>query len=141
MIRDGAAYRARLPGAATEDASDRWEQHAAFSIFFDTRPGLPGELRWRTRLYHDESADEVTLSGTEPTGWVRWMLGRLGSAQPLSEPVDALVGIEIIDVRLTGSPGGGDATVELQLQVTGLDGLHRALGARVLGVLFGPGLE
>ena len=53
--------------------------------------------------------------------------------------IDALVSMEIIDVQLAGDPKGpGDAKVELQLRVTGLDELHRALGARVVGVLFGP---
>jgi hypothetical protein len=70
------------------------------------------------------------------------MLDRLESVQPLSEPVDALVSMEIIDVRLAGNPKGpGDAKVVLQLRFTGLDELHRALGARVVGALFGPELE
>jgi len=50
--------------------------------------------------------------------------------------------MEIIDARLTGdpAPGGGDSVgVELQLRVTGIAELHRALGAKVVGVLFGPG--
>lgn len=142
MMRDGPGNGARLPCAAADEIADRWHQHAGFSVFFDTRPGLPGEVRWRTRLYHEESADEITLSGNDPAWWVRWMLDRLGSAQPLSEPVDALMSMEIIDVRLVGAPSGpGDAKVELQLRVTGLDELHRALGARVVGALFGPEFE
>jgi hypothetical protein len=72
MMRDGAANGARPPGAAADEALDRWHQHAGFSVFFDTRPGLPGALRWRTRLYHEESADEITLSGNDPAWWVRW---------------------------------------------------------------------
>jgi len=54
----------------------------------------------------------------------------------------AVVTMEIIDARLTGdpAPGGGDSVgVELQLRVTGIAELHRALGAKVVGVLFGPG--
>ena len=142
MMRDGPANGGRPPGAAADEVPDRWHQLAGFSVFFDTRPSSSGELRWRTRLYHEESADEITISDNDPASWVRWMLDRLGSAQPLSEPVAALVSMEIIDVRLIGDPRGpGDATVGLQLRFTGLDELHRALGARVTGALFGPELE
>lgn len=144
MKRDGPVSGAWRPAAAAGDIPDPWRQQAGFSVFFDTRPGLPGQLRWRTRLYHEESADESTFLGNEPTGWVRWMLHRLGSAQPRLQPVDSqvsLVSMEIIDAQLIGDPEGIGAdcvTVELQLQVTGLDELHRALGAKIAGVLFGP---
>lgn len=144
MKRDGPVSGAWRPAAGAGDIPDPWRQQAGFSVFFDTRPGLPGQLRWQTRLYHEESADESTFSGNEPTGWVRWMLDRLGSAQPRLHPVDSpvsLVSMEIIDARLIGDPKGiGDdcVKVELQLRVTGLDELHRALGAKVVGVLFGP---
>jgi hypothetical protein len=135
---------ARRPAAAAGEVPDPWRQQAGFSVFFDTRPGLPGQLRWRTRLYHEESADESTFLGNEPTGWVRWMLDRLGSARPHLQPVGSpisVVSLEIIDAQLIGDPegiGADCATVELQLRVTGLDELHRALGAQVAGVLFGP---
>jgi hypothetical protein len=140
-MHDDPANDVQPPGAAADEVPDRWHQHAGFAVFFDTQPGLPGELRWRTRLHHQETADEITLSGDDPASWVRWMLDKLGSAQPLSEMVDALVSMEIIDVHLAGDPKGpGDAKVELQLRVTGLDELYRTLGARVVGALFGPGL-
>jgi hypothetical protein len=142
MMRDGPANDARPPGAAADELPERWHQHAGFSVFFDTRSGLPGKRRWRTRLRHEETADETTLSGDDPASWVRWILDKLGSAQPLSEMIDALVSMEIIDVHLAGDPKGpGDAKVELQLRVTGLDELYRTLGARVVGALFGPELE
>lgn len=48
----------------------------------------------------------------------------------------------LIDVQPVGNPNGpGDAKVELQLRVTGLDELHRVLGAQTLGALFGPEFE
>jgi hypothetical protein len=126
-------------------APGRWEQRAGFSVFFDIQPNGPGELRRRTRLYHEESAGETTFPGWEPTDWVRWMLDRLRSAQPPSEPAGApasLVSMEIIDVRLVGdqAPGPDDdsVAVELQLRVSGMAELHRTLAARVVGVLFGP---
>lgn len=144
MKRDGSVSGAWRPAAAAGEAPDPWRQQAGFSVFFDTRPGLPGQLRWRTRLYHEESADESTFLGNEPTGWVTWMLDRLGSAQSRPQLVDSLVSLvsmEIIDAQLIGDPKGiGDdcVKVELQLRVTGLDELHRALGAKVVGVLFAP---
>jgi hypothetical protein len=143
MRRDGPVNGTR-PAAAAGEVSAPWNQQAGFSVFFDTRPGLPGQLRWRTRLYHEESADESTFLGNEPTGWVRWMLERLGSAQPRLQTADSpvsLVSMEIVDAQLIGDTKGvGDdcVKVELQLRVTGLDELHRALGAKVVGVLFGP---
>ncbi len=140
-MRDGPADGMQRPGPVP----DRWHQRAGFSVFFDTQPGRPGELRWRTRLYHEETGEEITFPGRGPTDWVRWMLGRLGSAQPPSEPVGALasvVSMEIIDVRLVGDPvpsvADDSVGVELRLRVTGMAELHRALGARVVGVVFGP---
>ena len=72
------------------------------------------------------------------------MLDRLGSAQPeATGTTAAVVMMEIIEARLTGDPapgaGGDSVGVELQLRVTGIAELHRALGAKVVGVLFGPG--
>jgi hypothetical protein len=144
MKRDGPVSGAWRPAAPAGEVPDPWRQQAGFSVFFDKRPSSPGQLRWRTRLYHEESADESTFLGDEPTGWVKWMLDRLGSAQPRLQPVGStvsLVSMEIIDAQLIDDPNGtGDdfVTVELQLRVTGLDELHRALGAKIVGVLFGP---
>ncbi len=139
-MRNGPADSGQPSGAADDAAPRRWQQRAGFSVFFDVQPGEPGQ---RTRLYHEETGDEITLSGCEPTGWVRWMLDRLGSAQSeATGTTAAVVTMEIIDARLTGdpAPGGSDRVgVELQLRVTGIAELHRALGAKVVGVLFGPG--
>ena len=49
--------------------------------------------------------------------------------------------MEIIEARLLGDPaprGDDTVAVELQLRVTGMAELRRMLGARVVGVLFGP---
>jgi hypothetical protein len=128
---------------------DRWQQRAGFSVFFDVQPAGPGgqgELRRRTKLYHEESGDETTFGSWEPADWVRWMLDRLRSARPPSKAASATVSVvsmEITDVRPAGdlaSVAGGDTVaVELRLRVTGMAELHRMLGARVVGVLFGPG--
>jgi hypothetical protein len=154
LMRDRPADGAQRPGPAGGPPGgpaggavpDRWQQRAGFSVFFDTQPGGPGELRRRTRLYHEETGDETTFPDSGRTDWVRWMLDRLGSAQPPSEPAGgpaSVVSMEIIDVRLAEDPmpGADDDSVgvELRLRVTGMAELHRALGARVAGVVFGPG--
>ncbi len=96
------------PSAGADVVPGRWQQRAGFSVFFDaqaTGPGGSGELRGRTRLYHEETGNEATLRGWEPADWVRWILDRLGSAQPPSASAGAaasLVSMEIIDVRLAG---------------------------------------
>jgi hypothetical protein len=136
------------PSGPSDVAPGRWRQRAGFSVFFDVQPagpGGPGEPRRRTRLYHEETGNETTFRGWEPTDWVRWMLDRLGSARPPSEPDGAtasLVSMEIVDVRLVGDPvpptGDDSVAVELQLRVTGMAELRRTLGAKVVGVLFGP---
>ena len=142
----GPADGRQPPGTAGDTTPDRWQQEAGFSVFFDLQPGEPGGPERRTRLYHEETGDETTVRGWEPAGWVRWMLGRLRSAPPPSEAAGAaasVVSVEITDVRLAGDPasaaGGDTVAVEVRVRVTGLAELHRMLGARVAGVLFGPG--
>jgi hypothetical protein len=144
-MRGRPADDGREPGPAEGAIPGRWRQQSGFSVFFDTRRGGTGERRWRTRLYHEETGDEATFPDSEPTEWVRWMLGRLEPARPPSErngTLASVVFMEIIDARLAGDPvsraGDDSVGVELRLQVTGMAELNRALGARVVGVLFGP---
>jgi len=144
-MANGPADSGQPSAPSGKPAPGRWEQRAGFSVFFDVQPGGPGELLRRTRLYHEETGDETTFSGWEPTDWVRWMLDRLRSAQPPSEPAGepaSLVSMEVIDVRLVGDQARGPeddtVAVELQLRVSGMAELHRTLAARVVGVLFGP---
>ncbi len=145
-MRDRSADDGQPSGPADDAVPGRWQQRAGFSVFFDVQPtGLP-ELRRRTRLYHEETGDEITFPGSEPADWVRWMLDRLGSARPPSEPAGptaSVVSMEIIDARPavnpipgTGDEGGG---VDLHLRVTGMAELNRMPGAKVVGILFGPG--
>jgi hypothetical protein len=142
-MRGSPADGARQPGPADDAEPDQWQQQGGFSVFFDTRPTAAGELLWQTRLYHEETGDQITFPDSQPTEWVRWMLSRLESAQPSwASALASVVSMEIIDVRLAGDPvsGAGDDSVgvELQLRVTGMAELNRALGARVVGVVFGP---
>jgi len=143
---DGGPADSGQPSGLADDAvPDRWQQRAGFSVFFDIQPAGPAEPRRRTRLYHEETGDETTFPGWAPAAWVRSMLDRLGSAQPLSEPTGAtasLISMEIVDARLARNSAPADdhsVTVELQLRVTGMAELERMLGARAVGVLFSPG--
>jgi hypothetical protein len=142
---DGPSGGIQRPGSDGDAAPDRWQQQAGFSVFFDVQSRPPGEPGGRTRLYHEETGDEATFPGCEPADWVRWMLNRLRSVQPASGTTPSVVTMEIIDARLVGDamPGDGDDSVgvELQLRVTGMTELHRALGARVVGILFGSELQ
>ncbi len=140
-MRDGTADAPQESGPAGRAMPDRWQQRSGFSIFFDIQPGGPGR---RTRLYHEETGDETTFAGGEPSEWVGWMLDRLGSAQPPAEAAGVpatVVSLEIMDAKVTGNlvPGVDDNSVrvELRLRVTGMAELHRVLGAKVVGVLFG----
>ena len=139
-MRDEAADASQRSDPADE-TPDRWQQRSGFSVFFDTQLDGPGR---RTRIYHEETGAETTLAGFEPTAWVSWMLERLRSAQPPAEAAGAtaaVVAMEIMDVRLAGNPvpgaDGSTMGVELRLRVTGMAELHRALGAKMVGVLFG----
>jgi len=138
---DGPSGGTQRPDSPDGAAPDRWQQQAGFSVFFDVQPRPPAGPHGRTRLYHEETGDEATFPGCEPADWVRWMLNRLRAVQPASGATPSVVTMEIIDARLVGDamPGEDDDSVgvELTLRVTGMAELHRALGARVVGVLFG----
>src|SRR5260370_35498228 len=104
------------PFSPADDATPRqWQQRAGFSVFFDIQPGGPGELRRRTRLYHEETGDEATFPDAGPADWVRWMLDRLASAQPAAEAIGMAVGAREITAGgttgerhpRTGDDGGG----------------------------------
>jgi hypothetical protein len=141
---------------APEPEARRWQQQAGFSVFFDTAPPGPNEeTGWRTRLYHEETGDETTFGvealdtiiGSSPSaGWTRWILDRLRTAAAPAGPVDpspstvSMVSMQIIDARLVDDrpvTGGSDVWVELHLRVKGMADLNKALGAEVVGVVFG----
>lgn len=75
----------------------QWQQHAGFSLFFDY--GLDDEGKqswqtrvWQTRIYHDETGEEVQFPGIEPHPWVNWILDQAGlpvSTRSLSQASDA----------------------------------------------------
>jgi hypothetical protein len=48
-----------------------WHQHAGFSLFIDRSESRPEE--WQTRIYHDESDEEVVLPGADLKKSLNWI--------------------------------------------------------------------
>lgn len=144
-------------GPSRSAATSRWEQRAGFSVFFDVHTDDEGRETWQTRIYHEEAGDEATVAGTDTARWTTWVLDRLGAPatapapEPAAGPRPSGAGqspaitsarhelvVEILAVRpIGGMPAGGvwppDAVgVEVELQITGLSRLERALGAAVV---------
>jgi hypothetical protein len=141
-------------------ASERsWRQRAAFFVFVEAAPPATAEFR-QTRIYHEESGDEVTLAGFDQTAVIGWIAGRLGN-EPVEAPVDAdelsgatapepgtpapfrthLVRLELVSVGpAVRSPAAhGDEQemrVEAVLRVFGLGRLAKSLGEMVVGEVF-----
>ena len=87
------------PSAPSDVVPGRWQQRAGFSVFFDaqaTGPGGSGELRRRTRLYHEETGNETTLPrlGTGRLGEVDTRPARVGAAAVRTGRCDCLAGID-----------------------------------------------
>lgn len=75
-------------------------QRAGFSVFFDVAD--TGGLE--TRIYHEETGDEVVIDGAEPSVWAAWIRDRLASHGAPTDPVvDAPM---IVDLDATLSFAG-----------------------------------
>jgi Tfp pilus assembly protein FimV len=115
--------------AAPEDPPPAWRQRGGFSVLFEA--GADGEA-WQTRIYHEETGQEVVVAGLGEIRWPPWILDRLGVRErPVHE-----VAVEVAEVRLVDRTPRGDDTevvrVEAELLVSGLAALERGLGAAVL---------
>ncbi|HSE80145.1 MAG TPA: hypothetical protein VLA87_00465 [Gaiellaceae bacterium] len=53
-----------------------WRQHAGFSLFFDRSESRAQD--WQTRIYHDESDEEVVLPGADLEACLSWIAQRAG---------------------------------------------------------------
>lgn len=145
--------RADLP------AEGEWRQRAAFFVFVEASPPAVAEVR-QTRIYHEESGEEVTLAGFDQTAVIGWIAGRLRSERGDSS-VDAgepsgptgpepgapasfrshLVRLDLVSVGpAVRSPAAhGDEQemrVEAVLRVFGLGRLAKSLGELVVGEVF-----
>lgn len=155
------------PGGGGPGATDvpghrsSWEQRAGFTVFFDVRTEEGPRALWQTRLYHDETDEETSLEGIEPTGWASWILDRLRAsgetatpspqsalspergepdATPTS-PSACRLTVEVVDARVVRETAAAeDAQVAISLKVIGLSPLERLLGAAVIDAMLGsPG--
>jgi hypothetical protein len=145
---------AREPGAghAAEGAGEAgWEQAGGFSLFFDAVRDEEGNEVWQTRVYHEESGQEVILPGTEAGPWASWILSRAlpeaerrvappGGAPRGPSPVHHLI-VRILGARLTRGEGAEESSegrsVEVRLQVSGLPEMEQALGRAALVAVLG----
>lgn len=54
-----------------------WKQHAGFSLFFDHRDEASGESwRWRARINHSETDEDIELLDEDMAGWVDWIVSQ-----------------------------------------------------------------
>ena len=106
-------------GRNDSDEGDGWEQRSGFSIFFDVIPGAFDSPRWRTRLYHDESDEIVTIDGTDSEPWMQWIEERRQRCENLAND-DA-------DPRSIGetTADSNDVVVEVSVRVEGSFDLRR----------------
>jgi predicted flap endonuclease-1-like 5' DNA nuclease len=68
-----------------------WHQHAGFSLFFDYIVHNADEREWQTRLYHEETGNEVLLEGTDTAVWANWVEKQANLPHPSAEEVSEKV--------------------------------------------------
>jgi hypothetical protein len=127
------------------------QQAAGFSLFFDAIRDEAGNEVWQTRVYHEESGQEVILPGAEAGPWASWILSRAipevrrRGGPPEETPsrpslVHHLI-VKIIGARLAQSEGAEGQSerfsVEVRMQVTGLPEIEQALGRAALVAVLG----
>ncbi len=114
-----------------------WQQYAGFSVFVERQPDEHGGWSWRTRLYHDESAEVIDVAGLETDGWLSWLEGRLPPVLPTatrSHAVAAQVGeVKVVSCERSASGRDLDARIEVAVTLQGAGDLSYAIGAAVLG--------
>jgi hypothetical protein len=107
-------------------------QRAGFSVFFDVFPEASTGLE--TRIYHEESGQEVVFSGAEPDVWTAWILERIRATgeevKALTTGRPALVELEA-SIAFIETTANRARTVRVSVR-SGVDGpvdLERQLGA------------
>lgn len=127
------------PGREGGSSRGRWQQHAGFSVFFDSVAGDAGGPVWRARLYHEETGDETTMPGGVRSDWVQWIIDRAGPDLPeVGGAGTGALSVEVLSARIVAGPAIDDNVenlqVEAELRVSGLSTLHQAT---VIEVVFG----
>lgn len=136
-----------------------WRQRAAFFVFVEASPPEVADVR-QTRIYHEESGEEVTLAGFDQAAVIGWIAGRLSSgagdsSDDAGEPSGAtghgpgaptsfrthLVRLDLVSVGpVVRSPSAhGDEQelrVEAVLRAFGLGRLAKSMGELVVGEVF-----
>jgi hypothetical protein len=136
----------------------QWRQQAAFFVFVEASPPSVGEAR-QTRIYHEESGEEVTLAGFDQAAVIGWIAGRLrserGDSSVEGERFGAtgpepgapasfrshLVRLELVQVGPAVRSGAAhgdeqELRVEVVLRAFGLGRLATSLGELVVGEIF-----
>jgi hypothetical protein len=113
-----------------------WHQHAGFSLFFDYIAHNADEREWQTRLYHEETGNEVLLEGTDTAVWANWVEKQANlphpSAEEESEEVatavaphtshSADVELQIVEVTVSASAETEETCdVDVQFALSGAD--------------------
>lgn len=106
-----------------------WVQHAGFSIFFDRKRAVDARPLWQTRLYHDETGEEIQLTGISPASWSTWLLAQSGLTHAVMEAnngtIDGDAQIEVTGVEvktaLTPEDGRKELQSNLQFSLTSSD--------------------
>ncbi len=138
---------------ALDDATGpltRRRQKAGFSIFLDQVSDDTGEHRWETRLYHAESGAETSMPGASPDEWIAWLLEQTISAGVERVPCGRrstaasirVASVDILDVHLSpqdveGAPELQTVTARVVVQLSGIAGVEREIGSRILRGLTG----
>ena len=147
----GQARRLRGQNHGGDDEGAR--QAGGFSLFFDVVHDERGEKMWQTRIYHEESGQEVVLPGIESGAWAAWILShalpeseRRGVRTPHPPPDRPSLHnlrIRILGASLIGGATGigheDDRSVEVRVEVSGLPEVEQALGRAALGAAIGAG--
>jgi predicted flap endonuclease-1-like 5' DNA nuclease len=136
-------------GQETEEVGG--QQAAGFSLFFDVVRDEEGREAWQTRVYHEESGQEVVLPGIEPGPWASWILSHAlpeveGRGTPSEETPSRPPSMHHLVVRIIGARLAQDEeaagrprslSVEVRLQVSGLPEIEQALGRAALVAVLG----
>ena len=146
----GQARRLRETSDSADDVDA--QQAGGFSLFFDVVRDEHGEKVWQTRIYHEESGQEVVLPGIESGSWAAWILShalpeveRRGAPVRTAPPPPSVHNLRIRILGASLARGAGlaghedDRSVEVRVQVSGLPEVEQALGRAALGAVIGAG--
>ena len=107
-----------LADATPEELPGQWRQRAGFSMFVDVPADGGQDGTWRTRIYHEESGEEIALEGTEASGWLSWILQRIDLNR--GEPFSAMSAEEAPSRERSPAPNDTTTAGPVTLVLSGL---------------------